>query len=162
MQNYEIALIVNPDMSSDIEGFKKEFEGLLSSLDFNVINVSDAGRRQLAYTIEDHNKGHYIFYFVEGNPENLSELESKVKFNEVIIRHLVLKLKNFSDIEFNLAVKSENTTEKATKKSSTESMKTEVKDEDPDQKDSKADAPKLDTSDEDESKVENQEKEKDE
>ena len=162
MQNYEIALIVNPDMSSDIEGFKKEFEGLLSSLDFNVINVSDAGRRQLAYTIEDHNKGHYIFYFVEGNPENLSELESKVKFNEVIIRHLVLKLKNFSDIEFNLAVKSENTTEKATKKSSTESMKTEVKDEDPDQKDTKADAPELDTSDEDESKVENQEKEKDE
>ena len=162
MQNYEIALIVNPDMSSDIEGFKKEFEGLLSSLDFNVINVSDAGRRQLAYTIEDHNKGHYIFYFVEGNPENLSELESKVKFNEVIIRHLVLKLKNFSDIEFNLAVKSETTTEKATKKSSNESMKTEVKDEDPDQKDSKADAPKLDTSDEDESKVENQEKEKDE
>ena len=134
MQNYEIALIVNPDMSSDIEGFKKEFEGLLSSLDFNLVNVNDAGRRQLAYTIEDHNKGHYIFYFVEGNPENLSELESKVKFNEVIIRHLVLKLKNFSDIEFNLAVKSETTTEKVTKKSSTESMKTEVKDEDPDQK----------------------------
>ena len=162
MQNYEIGLIVNPDMSSDIEGFKKEFEGLLSSLDFNLVNVNDAGRRQLAYTIEDHNKGHYIFYFVEGNPENLSELESKVKFNEIIIRHLVLKLKNFSDIEFNLAVKSETTTEKATKKSSNESMKTEVKDEDPDQKDSKADAPKLDTSDEDESKVENQEKEKDE
>ena len=162
MQNYEIALIVNPDMSSDIEGFKKEFEGLLSSLDFNVVNVNDAGRRQLAYTIEDHNKGHYIFYFVEGNPENLSELESKVKFNEVIIRHLVLNLKNFSDIEFNLAVKSETTTEKATKKSSTESMKTEVKDEDPDQKDTKADATELDTSDEDESKVENQEKEKDE
>ncbi|MEC8000154.1 MAG: 30S ribosomal protein S6 [Pseudomonadota bacterium] len=162
MQNYEIALIVNPDMSSDIEGFKKEFEGLLSSLDFNVVNVNDVGRRQLAYTIEDHNKGHYIFYFVEGNPENLSELESKVKFNEVIIRHLVLKLKNFSDIEFNLAVKSETTTEKATKKSSTESMKTEVKDEDPDQKDTKADATELDTSDEDESKVENQEKEKDE
>ena len=63
----------------------------------------DAGRRQLAYTIEDHNKGITFFYFVEGNPENLSELESKVKFNEVIIRHLVLKLKNFSDIEFNLA-----------------------------------------------------------
>ena len=162
MQNYEIALIVNPDMSSDIEGFKKEFEGLLSSLDFNVVNVNDVGRRQLAYTIEDHNKGHYIFYFVEGNPENLSELESKVKFNEVIIRHLVLKLKNFSDIEFNLAVKSESTTEKVTKKSSTESMKTEVKNEDPDQKDTKADAPELDTSDEDESKVENQEKEKDE
>lgn len=162
MQNYEIALIVNPDMSSDIEGFKKEFEGLLSSLDFNVVNVNDAGRRQLAYTIEDHNKGHYIFYFVEGNPENLSELESKVKFNEVIIRHLVLKLKNFSDIEFNLAVKSETITEKVTKKSSTESMKTEVKNEDPDQKDTKADAPELDTSDEDESKVESQEKEKDE
>ena len=161
MQNYEIALIVNPDMSSDIEGFKKEFEGLLSSLDFNVVNVNDAGRRQLADTIEDHNKGHYIFYFVEGNPENLSELESKVKFNEVIIRHLVLKLKNFSDIEFNLAVKSETTTEKVTKKSSTKSMKTEVKDEDLDQKDTKADAPELDTSDEDESKVENQEKEKD-
>ena len=162
MQNYEIALIVNPDMSSDIEGFKKEFEGLLSSLDFNVVNVNDAGRRQLAYTIEDHNKGHYIFYFVEGNPENLSELESKVKFNEVIIRHLILKLKNFSDIEFNLAVKSETTTEKVTKKSSTESMKTEVKNEDPDQKDTRADVPELDTSDEDESKVENQEKEKDE
>lgn len=160
MQNYEIALIVNPDMSSDIEGFKKEFEGLLSSLDFNIVNVNDAGRRQLAYTIEDHNKGHYIFYFVEGNPENLSELESKVKFNEVIIRHLVLKLKNFSDIEFNLAVKSETTSEKVTKKSSTKSMKTEDKGEGPDQKDDKVDVSESDTSDE--SKVENQEKEKDE
>ena len=69
---------------------------------------------------------------------------------------------SISDIEFNLAVKSETTTEKVTKKSSTKSMKTEVKDEDPDQKDTKADAPELDTSDEDESKVENQEKEKDE
>ena len=50
------------------------------------------GRRKLAYSIDDHNKGHYLFYYVEGTPENVSEIENKIKFNDMIIRHLFVKI----------------------------------------------------------------------
>ena len=60
------------------------------------------GRRKLAYSIDDHNKGHYLFYYVEGTPENVSEIENKIKFNDMIIRHLFVKINNVPDFESDL------------------------------------------------------------
>ena len=79
MQNYEIALIINPDLSKDIDKFFTSFEKLLSDNNFSISRLEDVGRRKLAYSIDDHNKGHYLFYYVEGTPENVSEIENKIK-----------------------------------------------------------------------------------
>ena len=84
MQNYEIALIINPDLSKDIDMFFTSFEKLLSDNSFSISRLDDVGRRKLSYSIDDHNKGHYLFYYVEGNPENISEIENKIKFNDMI------------------------------------------------------------------------------
>ena len=78
MQNYEIALIINPDLSKDIDKFFISFERLLSDNSFSISRLDDVGRRKLAYSIDDHNKGHYLFYYVEGNPESVTEIESKI------------------------------------------------------------------------------------
>ena len=60
MQNYEIALIINPDLSKDIDKFFTSFEKLLSDNNFSISRLEDVGRRKLAYSIDDHNKGHYL------------------------------------------------------------------------------------------------------
>ena len=118
MQNYEIALIINPDLSKDIDKFFASFEKLLSDNNFSISRLEDVGRRKLAYSIDDHNKGHYLFYFVEGTPENVSEIENKIKFNDMIIRHLFIKINNIPDFESDLkedSVKEEDKSKKVTK-----------------------------------------------
>ena len=118
MQNYEIALIINPDLSKDIDKFFTSFEKLLSDNNFSISRLEDVGRRKLAYSIDDHNKGHYLFYYVEGTPENVSEIENKIKFNDMIIRHLFVKINNVPDFESDLkedSAKEENKPKKATK-----------------------------------------------
>ena len=55
MQNYEIALIINPDLSKDIDKFFTSFEKLLSDNNFSISRLEDVGRRKLAYSIDDHN-----------------------------------------------------------------------------------------------------------
>ena len=118
MQNYEIALIINPDLSKDIDKFFTSFEKLLSDNNFSISRLEDVGRRKLAYSIDDHNKGHYLFYYVEGTPENVSEIENKIKFNDMIIRHLFVKINNVPDFEADLkedSAKEEDKPKKATK-----------------------------------------------
>ena len=118
MQNYEIALIINPDLSKDIDKFFTSFEKLLSDNNFSISRLEDVGRRKLAYSIDDHNKGHYLFYYVEGTPENVSEIENKIKFNDMIIRHLFVKINNVPDFESDLkedSAKEEDKPKKATK-----------------------------------------------
>ena len=118
MQNYEIALIINPDLSKDIDKFFTSFEKLLTDNNFSISRLEDVGRRKLAYSIDDHNKGHYLFYYVEGTPENVSEIENKIKFNDMIIRHLFVKINNVPDFESDLkedSAKEEDKPKKATK-----------------------------------------------
>ena len=85
---------------------------------FSISRLEDVGRRKLAYSIDDHNKGHYLFYYVEGTPENVSEIENKIKFNDMIIRHLFVKINNVPDFESDLkedSAKEEDKPKKATK-----------------------------------------------
>ena len=108
MQNYEIALIINPDLSKDIDKFFTSFEKLLSDNNFSITRLEDVGRRKLAYSIDDHNKGHYILFNLEGDPSKLLEIETKIKYNESIIRHLFLVVKEHNGEDSSLFVESKN------------------------------------------------------
>ena len=127
MQNYEIALIINPDLSKDIDKFFTSFEKLLSDNNFSISRLDDVGRRKLAYSIDDHNKGHYLFYYVEGNPESVSEIENKIKFNDMIIRHLFMKTNNVPDFESVLREDSKNEEDKPKKATKSPDKKEDTK-----------------------------------
>ncbi|MFL2730349.1 MAG: 30S ribosomal protein S6 [Gammaproteobacteria bacterium] len=126
MQNYEIALIINPDLSKDIDMFFTSFEKLLSDNSFSISRLDDVGRRKLSYSIDDHNKGHYLFYYVEGNPENISEIENKIKFNDMIIRHLFMKINNTPEFESDLKEDSKDEKDKPKKDSKSSDKKNNV------------------------------------
>ena len=94
MKKYEAVIILNPNLSPKVETFTKNFEELLNSNSFNIVKYEDVGRRQLAYSINNHNKGHYLLFNIEGDSEKLIEIENKIKYNESIIRHLFISVKD--------------------------------------------------------------------
>jgi len=96
MNNYELTLILNPDLSSKFDDFQSKFDKTLSDSGFEVKKLENIGRRQLAYSILDHNKGHYVIYQLEGPAEGALELETKLKYDTSVIRHLILKVDTLS------------------------------------------------------------------
>ena len=108
MKKYEAVIILNPNLSSKVDEFKKDFDKLLTDNSFNILKTEDVGRRQLAYSIANHNKGHYILFNLEGDPSKLLEIETKIKYNESIIRHLFLVVKEHSGEDSSLFIESKN------------------------------------------------------
>jgi len=108
MKKYEAVIVLNPNLSSKVDNFKKDFEKLLNDNSFNIVKTEDIGRRQLAYSIANHNKGHYILFNLEGDPSKLLEIETTIKYNESIIRHLFLVVKEHNGEDSSLFVESKN------------------------------------------------------
>lgn len=92
MNNYELTLILNPDLSTKFDSFQTKFEKTLTGVEFKINKLENIGRRQLAYSILNHNKGHYVILQIEGPSEAALELESKLKYDTSVIRHLLLKV----------------------------------------------------------------------
>ena len=148
MNNYETILIINPNLSSKVGDFQKKFEKLLSGNSFEVKKVEDIGRRQLAYSINNHHKGHYLLYRMQGDPQNIAEIETKIKYDEAIIRHLILAVKDLSgedSVLFTEALENKN-------------KRTEIADEAP-KKEVKKEAPKVEAPKEEASSADNNEEE---
>ena len=108
MQKYEAVIILNPNLSSKADGFIKDFEKLLKNNSFNVQKKEDVGRRQLAYSINNHNKGHYLLFNIEGDASKLIEIENKIKYDESIIRHIFIAVKDHSGEDSQLLKDSKN------------------------------------------------------
>ena len=108
MKKYEAVIILNPNLSTKVDEFKKDFEKLLTDNSFKIVKTEDVGRRQLAYSIANHNKGHYLLFNLEGDPSKLLEIETKIKYNESIIRHIILVVTSHSEEESVLMVESKN------------------------------------------------------
>lgn len=134
MKKYEAVIVLNPNLSSKVDEFKKDFEKLLKDNSFSIVKTEDIGRRQLAYTIANHNKGHYILFNLEGDPSKLLEIETKIKYNESIIRHLFLVVKEHNGADSSLLIESKNkksdTSESVSKTESEELVSEEPKNED--------------------------------
>ena len=122
MNNYELTLILNPDLSTKFDSFQTKFEKTLTTADFKINKLENIGRRQLAYSILNHNKGHYAIFQIEGPSEAALELESKLKYDTSVIRHLLLKV-NTPSLEDSLLLLES----KEAKKTSEDDEKNKVK-----------------------------------
>ena len=120
MKKYEAVIILNPNLSSKVDSFAKDFEKLLKQHSFSINKMEDIGRQQLSYSINNHNKGHYMIFNIEGDSLQLIDIENKIKYNESIIRHLFISVKEHSGEDSQLLIDSKN------KKSDSEDSKDEV------------------------------------
>jgi len=93
MRHYEIVYLVHPDQSEQVGAMAERYEGVIKQGGGVIHRYEDWGRRQLAYPINKIHKAHYIMMNVEVNQETLDEIENLFRFNDAIIRNLVLKMK---------------------------------------------------------------------
>lgn len=91
MRHYEIVLLVHPDQSEQVPGMLDRYRSLVEEKGGTVHRSEDWGRLQLAYTIAKLHKAHYLMLNIECDQETLAELEGIFKFNDAILRHLVVR-----------------------------------------------------------------------
>ena len=91
MRHYEIVFLVHPDQSDQVPGMIERYQGVIERGNGVVHRTEDWGRRQLAYPIAKIHKAHYILMNVEVGQEAIDELESAFRFNDAVIRKLIIR-----------------------------------------------------------------------
>ncbi|BBI01430.1 30S ribosomal protein S6 [Buchnera aphidicola (Nipponaphis monzeni)] len=94
MRHYEIILIIHPNQSEKISEIVKCYSNIIINSKGKIHRLEDWGRRQLAYSINKLHKAHYILINIEVNPELIHELENKFRYDDSIIRNLIITTKN--------------------------------------------------------------------
>ena len=93
MRHYEIVFIVHPDQSEQVPAMIERYKGLVTGRTGQIHRLEDWGRRQLAYPIQKVHKAHYVLMNIECDGETLAELEHAFKFNDAVLRHLTVKMR---------------------------------------------------------------------
>jgi len=93
MRHYEIVFLVHPDQSEQVPAMIERYKGIIESKGGKVHRLEDWGRRQLAYSINKIHKAHYVLMNVECGNEEMAELESGFRFNDAVLRNMVIKCK---------------------------------------------------------------------
>lgn len=116
MRHYELVLLVHPDQSDQVVGMVERYIKLVQDNGGTIHRLEDWGRRQLAYPINKIHKAHYVLFNVETDGETLAELEELFRYNDAIIRSLVMRRDEAVTEESQLA---KNADEKRARKATT-------------------------------------------
>ena len=89
-RDYELGFILNPEVSEEqTSAILERIEKIVNNYDGQVVKVNQWGRRRLAYPIEHHRDGYYVFIDMILTPETVLELDRTLKVSEEVMRHLV-------------------------------------------------------------------------
>lgn len=93
MRHYEVVFLVHPDQSDQVPGMIERYQSLVERWAGKVHRLEDWGRRQLAYPIAKMHKAHYVLLNIEVSQEGLAELQTAFKFNDAVLRNLIIRRK---------------------------------------------------------------------
>jgi len=91
MRHYEIVFLVHPDQSEQVPAMVERYTSAVKADGGQVHRMEDWGRRQLAYSINKIHKAHYILLNVEASEAVLEELTTNFRYNDAILRSLVIR-----------------------------------------------------------------------
>lgn len=91
MRHYEIVFMVHPDQSEQVPGMIERYSAAIQKDGGQVHRLEDWGRRQLAYPINKIHKAHYVLMNVEASNEAMDELTTTFRYNDAVIRNLVIR-----------------------------------------------------------------------
>ena len=92
MRHYEVVFIVHPDQSEQVPAMIERYRTTITGKNGRIHRLEDWGRRQLAYPIAKVHKAHYVLMNIEIDQETLDELEHAFKFNDAVLRHLIVAM----------------------------------------------------------------------
>ena len=90
MRHYEVVFIVHPDQSEQVPAMVERYRGMVTARNGRIHRIEDWGRRQLTYQIQKMHKAHYVLMNIECDQEALDELEHAFRFNDAVLRHLIM------------------------------------------------------------------------
>ena len=91
MRHYEIVIMVHPDQSDQVPAMTERYKSMVEADGGKVHRLEDWGRRQLAYAVLKLHKAHYVLMNIECTDTALAELENAFRFNDAVIRKLVIR-----------------------------------------------------------------------
>ena len=94
MRHYEIVFMVHPDQSEQVPGMLDRYSNIVKQGGGQVHRCEDWGRRQLAYPINKIHKAHYALLNVECDSVTLEEISTGFKFNDAVLRNLMMRRKS--------------------------------------------------------------------
>lgn len=94
MRHYEIVFLVHPDQSEQVPGMVERYTGMVKEAGGTVHRLEDWGRRQLAYPINKIHKAHYVLMNVECAQGIVDELSESFRYNDAVIRNLIIRRNN--------------------------------------------------------------------
>lgn len=92
MRHYEVVFLVHPDQTDQVAGMVERYTQMIKDTGGAIHRLEDWGRRQLAYPINKIHKAHYIMMNVECGSEVLEEITTLFRYNDAILRNLVMKM----------------------------------------------------------------------
>ena len=107
MRHYEIVFIVHPDQSEQVPAMVERYKTMITEAGGTIHRLEDWGRRQLAYPINKIHKAHYVLMNIEATPEVVEEIETAFRFNDAVLRHLIMK-RDEADTEMSIIMKSKD------------------------------------------------------
>ena len=93
MKHYEIVFIVHPDQSEQVPAMVERYRTMVTGQGCRIHRLEDWGRRQLSYPIAKVHKAHYVLMNIECGNATLTELEHAFKFNDAVLRHLIVAMR---------------------------------------------------------------------
>ena len=109
MRHYEIVFMVHPDQSEQVPGMIERYTTTIQKDGGQVHRLEDWGRRQLAYPINKIHKAHYVLMNVEASNDALDELTTTFRFNDAVVRNLVIRRdESVTDESFIMKAEKEN------------------------------------------------------
>jgi len=91
VRHYEIVFLVHPDQSEQVNAMVDRYRTMITNSGGRIHRQEDWGRRQLAFPIAKVHKAHYVLLNIECDAPTLNELTSAFRFNDAVLRHLVVK-----------------------------------------------------------------------
>lgn len=115
MRHYEVVFLVHPDQSEQVPAMLDRYRTIIEADGGQVHRLEDWGRRLLAYPINKVHKAHYVMINMECDQKALDELNSAFRFNDAVIRNLIMKRDSAVTEPSFLAKSKEEEEERATK-----------------------------------------------
>jgi len=119
MRHYEIVFLVHPDQSEQVPAMIDRYKSLVETNGGTVHRLEDWGRRQLAYPINKIHKAHYVLLNVECDEKTRDEIATAFKFNDAVIRNLILK-RDEAITDMSILAKAKTESDAADKKAAVE------------------------------------------
>lgn len=130
MRHYEIVFMVHPDQSEQVPAMIQRYSDIVTNVEGKIHRLEDWGRRQLAYPINKLHKAHYVLMNIEAPQAAIDELETSFRYNDVVIRNMIMRTKDAVTEASAMAVAKEDRRDerREVKKDVTEAPATEASD----------------------------------